>query len=156
MTEFYSQDDVQQILQVAIARQAYTEELTRGQMMEIAADLGISPVELQLAEQEWIAHRQEMQERQAFNLYRQGQFRQHLIKYLIVNIFLVVLDLFTSGGVTWSTYVVLGWGLGLALDAWKTYQTDSDDHENAFQNWRRKRQIKRTVNTFLDRWLKAS
>ena len=42
----YSQEDVQQILQRAIARQPRLGEFTRAQLQEMAAELGISSQEL--------------------------------------------------------------------------------------------------------------
>lgn len=155
MTEIYRQEDVQQILQIAIARQVDNGELTRAELVEIASELGISALDLDRAEQEWLLLQGEQQERHAFNRYQQCKFRQHFVRYAIVNTFLILLDLVTGGGLGWSLYVVLGWGLGVALNAWKAYQTDGVDYEEAFSKWRRKRQFKRSVGTLLDRWLKG-
>jgi hypothetical protein len=155
MPDFYHPDDVQQILQIAIAKQSDSEELSRNQLMEIADDLGISRSELANAEQEWLALQSEAQERLAFRQYQRKQVNQHAIKYLIVNGFLVLIDLVSGGGLGWSLYVVLGWGLLLALDAWKRLNASSDSYETTFQNWRRRRLMRRSVNTFLNRLLNA-
>ncbi|MBD2464981.1 2TM domain-containing protein [Oscillatoria sp. FACHB-1407] len=154
MTDLYSQEDVQEILQLAIARQTDAGELTRAQLLEIADELGISPMDLQLAEQEWLTRQGENRERQTFNLYRQQRLKQRLTRFLIVNAFLVVLNLLTAGGLTWSLYVLLGWGVFTALSVWKLRQMDGDDYEDAFQKWRRRRLIKKSINTFFDRWLR--
>lgn len=154
MLETYRQEDVQQILQLAIARQADAEELTRAQLLEIADEMGISTADLQIAEQAWLVRRGESKERQAFDLYRRSKFQRHLTKYLIVNAFLMMLAFITTGGLSWSLYIVLGWGLGLALNAWKTHQTEGEEYEEAFQNWCRRRRLKKTFNFWLDRWLK--
>lgn len=153
MTDLYSQDEVQQILQLAIARQTNADELTRAQLLEIADELGISTSDLQLAEQEWMAQRGADQERQTFNLYRRHRLRQRSIRFVIVNAFLMLLNLLTSGGLTWSLYVVLGWGVFMALSVWKLRQTDGDDYEEALQKWRYQRRIKRSIRTFFDRWM---
>lgn len=155
MTEFYRQEDVQQILQLAIARQVHGEDLSRAQLLEIAAELDISPDNLRAAEQEWLVRRKEVQERQIFNTYRQERLQQHLVKYTITNIFLILLDFLTTGGFSWSLYVLLIWGVGLALHAWQTYRTKGDRYEEQFQKWYRRRLLKKTVNNFLNRWLKA-
>ncbi|MDX2216209.1 MAG: 2TM domain-containing protein [Oculatellaceae cyanobacterium bins.114] len=154
MTDLYSQEDVQEILHLAIARQTDAGELTRAQLLEIADELGISTTDLQLAEQEWIARQGENRERQAFNLYRRHRLKQRSIRFAIVNAFLILLNLLTSGGVTWSLYVLLGWGVLMALSAWKLQQTDGDDYEDAFQKWRRRRLIKRSISSFFDRWMR--
>jgi hypothetical protein len=153
MTRTYRQEDVQQILQIAIARQGETEELSRTQLLEIADEMGIAVADLELAEQEWLAQCGESQERQAFDRARRHRFQQYLTRYLIVNAFLVLLNFLTGGGLSWSIYVVLGWGLPLSLNAWKTYQTTGEDYENAFQGWCRQRRLKKTVHTFLNRFI---
>ncbi len=152
----YTQDDVQQILQLAIARQVNDDELSRAQLMEIATDLGISTYELQIAEDEWKTQREENSDRQSYNLYRRVQFRQHLVKYIIVNVFLVLLNVVSAGEVSWSLYVLLAWGLGVSLDGWKIFQVDTEEYEQAFQKWRRQRQLKQTFSSLLDRVLKPN
>jgi hypothetical protein len=155
MPDFYSQEDVQQILHLAIARQTDTGELTRTQLVEIADELGISPLDLQLAEQEWQARRSEDEERQAFHQFQISRLKQHGVKYLIVNAFLIAINLMSPGGGFWALYVILGWGVVLALKAWKILQNDSDDYEETFQKWRRRRWIKRSMKRFWDRWMNA-
>lgn len=154
MTELYSHEDVQHILQLAIARQSDQADLTRGQLLEIAADLGISPDDLTVAEQEWQTRRQQQRDRQEFDQMRRLRLQQHAMKYLILNIFLMGFDWISTGHLTWSLYVLLGWGLALSLDTWKTFYTQGDDYNRAFQAWQRQRQFKQSVDTFLDRILK--
>ena len=55
--EIYRQEDAQQILQLAIARQAEEGELSRVQLFEIAAELNIAPADIQAAELEWFANK---------------------------------------------------------------------------------------------------
>lgn len=155
MAEFYRQEEVQQILQLAIARQVETEELSRTQLLEIADEMGISRDDLQLAEQEWLTSRGEAQERQAFNLYRREQFWQSTTKLLIFNAFVLILDLSTSGSITWARFFVLICGLVWSLNAWKTFRLKGESYEDAFQNWRRRRWLKRSVTSFLNRWVSA-
>lgn len=155
ITRSYHQEDIQQILQIAIARQAYEGEFSREQLLEIAAELEISPECLQTAEREWQASQGEIQKRQAFNTYRHGKLQKHFGKYVIANSFCVLLNLVSVGHLTWSLYVLLVWGLGLGLNAWNTYQSEGEDYERAFQNWYSRQQLRRSVNGLLNRWLKA-
>jgi hypothetical protein len=151
--EIYRQEDAQQILKLAIARQAEEGELSRTQLFEIAAELNISPADIQAAELDWIAHKGVLQEQESFNKFRKTKFQRGFTKYLIVNGFLVSLDLLTGGGVGWSLYILLFWGLGVALNAWKTYQTSGDDYDIAFQRWRQTRQLKKSVSGLVNRVL---
>ncbi|MBI1243176.1 MAG: hypothetical protein GC195_17220 [Nostoc sp. RI_552] len=153
----YSQDDVQRILQLAIAHQANNddEEFSYEQLLEIARELNISPDVLSQAENDWRSQHSEMQQRQAFNSYRIAKFQKRVGNYAIINSFLMVVDLIGGGGLTWSLYFLVFCGLTLGLDIWNTFQTKGEEYEMAFQKWHRKHQIKQTINTVLNKWFKA-
>lgn len=150
MTDLYCSEDAQQILKIAIDRQAEAGELTRSQLFEIAAELNISAADLMAAEQEWVLRRGELQEREQFIRLRRSRFHRRFAKYLIVNAFLLVLNLVTGG--SWILYVCIPWGIGVALDAWRTYQIGDAEFDEAFQQWRQRQQIKRSVSTVLNRF----
>jgi hypothetical protein len=150
----YSQEDVQQILHLALARQEQSGEMTRAQLLEIAEDLGITPDALQAAEKEWLARQSEFQQRQVFDTYRLSKLKENLVKYSIVNSFLVLLNLASTHNLSWSLYILLAWGLGLSLQAWKTYQTSGEEYEQAFQRWRVKQQLGQSFTTLVNKWLK--
>ncbi|WP_414529716.1 2TM domain-containing protein [Nodularia chucula] len=164
MTEFephslysYSQEDVQRILQLAIARQAddQNKEFSYEEILEIAKELDISPDALNLAEIDWRSQRSEIQQRQAFNSYRIGKFKKRLGNYAIINGFLILLDFIGGNTLSWSLYFLLFCSLTLGLDAWNTFQTKGEEYEMAFQKWYRKHQIKKTINTVVNKWFKA-
>lgn len=156
MADLYRQDEVQQILHIAIARQASTGELTRSQMIEIAEEMGISLAELHAAETEWLQQRRVDQERHLFDQYRRTRFRHRVTRYVIVNAFLIILNVVTAGHISWALYPLIGWGMGIALGGWQTFQRQGDLYENAFTKWQRQRQLKQTVGRVLDRFLKPS
>lgn len=116
----YGSDDVQQILQKALAKKQ-EGEFSREQLAEMASELGISPEMLQNAEQEWQAQQTKDKQRQTFHRFRRQAFKAHLISFLAVNAFLVVINLLTSS-YFWAIYPILGWGLGLFFHGWATYQ----------------------------------
>ncbi len=155
ITRSYHQEDIQQILQIAIARQAYEGEFSREQLLEIAAELEISPECLQVAEREWLAQQADLQKRQDFNTYRRGKLQKRFGNYAIVNSFLVLLNLVNAGELSWSLYILLFWGLGLGLNTWNTYQSKGEEYERAFQKWHRQHQLKQSLNTALNKWLKV-
>lgn len=155
----YQQEDIQQILNLAIARQGDGEEFSREHLVEIAAEIGISPDTLLEAEQEWLLQKQEQQKHYEFNRYRRSRLKKRLGKFLIVNGFLIVLNLLTAGQLSWSLYILVFWGLGLGLNAWNTYQLEGEDYERAFQKWHRNHQIAsaaRLMYTRVNNWLKAA
>jgi hypothetical protein len=52
---------------------------------------------------------------------RKRDFKNHVIAYVIVNAFLVVIWFFTGAGYFWPGWVLAGWGIGLAFNAWDAY-----------------------------------
>lgn len=53
---------------------------------------------------------------------KRAGFKRHLYIYVIVNIFLVLTNFFTSPMVPWSAGPLLGWGLGLAFHGLFAYR----------------------------------
>lgn len=155
ITRSYNQEEIQQILHLAISKQSYEGDFTREQLLEIAAELEISPENLEVAEQEWLALQGEMQKRQAFNTYRIGRLKKSLGKYAIVNTFLVLLNLVSAGYLSWSLYILLFWGLGLGLNTWNNFHLQGEEYERAFQQWYRKYQMRESISTFFNKLLKA-
>jgi hypothetical protein len=148
-TESYSQEAVQQILQLALAGQTETPEFTRSQLLEMASELGISTDQLQLAEAKWQERQSVLQEQEEFDQFRRKQLVQHSAKYSITNIFLLLLDFTEDGKIHWSLGVLLIWGMILALDAWQTFQRQSQDYDRKFQQWRRRKLLKQSVSSLL-------
>jgi hypothetical protein len=48
-------------------------------------------------------------------------FANHVVAYVVVNAFLVVVWAVTGGGYFWPAWVIGGWGVGLVLHAWDVY-----------------------------------
>jgi hypothetical protein len=152
----YSQEDVQKILQLAIARQAdeQDKEFSYEQLLEIASELEILPDTLKLAEKDWRSQNNEIQQRQAFNTYRLTKFKKRFGNYTIINGFLVLVY-FVGGNPSWLLYLLLFSGLGVGLDVWNTFQTKGEEYEMAFQRWNRKHQMKQTISTLINKWFKV-
>jgi 2TM domain len=153
----YSQEDVQQILQLAIASHAenINREFSYNELLEIAAELEISPDSLKLAERDWQEQQSEVQHRQVFRLYRQSKLKKRLGNYTIINVFFILVDLLSGGGLSWSRYILLFCGFLVGLDIWNTFQTKGEEYEKAYQSWNRKHQIKQTINSVVNKCFKA-
>ena len=161
--ETYSEDQVDQILRYALAKKTNGQHLTKQQIYEIASDMGISETDFIASVQEWQSTQVVRKEQVEFDRYKQKSLKANIRKYAIVNSFLVALNLLTSGQIGWAIYPLVFWGLGVALDAWSTYQTESDEYEKQFQKWLRKQkrdqltaQITGKITTSLEEWLKET
>jgi 2TM domain len=154
----YSQEDIQQILSIAIARQSDDTEFSYQQLLEIAEELEITPTALQQSELDWRSQNTIVRQKQTFDLYRRHRLQKKVGNYAIANSFLLAIDFLNGGGVSWSLYILLIWGLKVGLDSWNTHYSNSEDYERAFQRWSGRNQLKESVTTFvgkIDRWLKA-
>lgn len=52
---------------------------------------------------------------------KRRDFYGHLVSYVIINAFLVLIWYFTTGGYFWPMWVMIGWGIGLAFNAWDVF-----------------------------------
>ncbi|MBL8008555.1 MAG: 2TM domain-containing protein [Ignavibacteria bacterium] len=48
-------------------------------------------------------------------------FYSNLVTYIIVNTFLAIINIITSPGHYWFIWVVIGWGIGLAFQAFSVF-----------------------------------
>lgn len=143
----YSPEDIQEILQIAIAYRHTDDELSREQLWEIAAELDISNTVIQSAEKNWLELKAIDRQRRAFDLHRRQKFKQKLTKFAIVNTFLVSLNMVAVGAVSWSLYILLFWGLGITLNGWKAYRSTGEAYEREFKRWSFQNEVKQTVST---------
>jgi hypothetical protein len=150
---YYRSEDAQQILNIAIARQAEVGELTRTQLLEIASELNIAASDIVAAEQEWVLQQGELVERQKFDKARQGRFQSRLVRYGIIGAGLYVLTLFTPISLAVVSPILWGLGFIIALAAWKTYGLSEEDYNNAFMKWQQRQKLKRSVTGLLNRCL---
>ncbi|MGB2924742.1 MAG: 2TM domain-containing protein [Limnothrix sp.] len=145
--ETYPVEEIQEILQLAIARRDDDGELTRVQLEEIAADLGIAKTDLVAAELAWQDGKVELQKKREFNLIRRQALKNKVVRFSVVNTFFLSINTIGSGHPSWSLYVLSIWGLFFALRSWRLWQKSGMNYENAFQRWDRQTQLKESVQT---------
>jgi hypothetical protein len=64
----------------------------------------------------------EVRERAIRQLKKRRDFHGHLLVYALVNAFLVVIWLVTNpGGFFWPIFPLVGWGIGVVMNAWDVY-----------------------------------
>ena len=149
----YTQEQVQQILNVAIAQQTYEGEFTRTQLFEIADELGISHQVLTAAEKSWLQNHADAKDRMTFDLHRQGQLKRKAGRFGFTTGTLVLINALTGFTSLWCVYIIGIFGLKLGFDAWTVFYQDSDGYEQAFRKWSRKRHLSAFVNRWWTRFL---
>ncbi len=143
----YPAEDAQQILSIAIARYTQSGELSRAQLLDIAAELGITPDTLLAAEQEWDLKKDEIADQRIFDRQRKSRFHHDLGKFLIFGSFALIFQLVTGGWLwNWILYLTFGpWALELIWNGWRIYRPNEYSYNQEFQRWRRKKQLKQVV-----------
>lgn len=81
-THTYSQEDIREILDIAIAdRSTLDNDLPHSQLLEIAQELSISPKTIELARDRWLSQQQAIKKHQEFDLYRRSKLQDRFGKY---------------------------------------------------------------------------
>jgi 2TM domain len=71
-----------------------------------------------------------LRERAIKRLKKRRDFSGHLLVYVLVNAFLVVIWAMTDpDGFFWPVFPIVGWGIGVVLNAWDVYHNDEFDQE---------------------------
>jgi len=138
--EQHDDDELSEILKLALRKESATTADLRQRLLAAADELGIGHESVAQAEAEY---RQEASRKQELALYKKesrNSLRLHFGIYAIINASMVGLNLMTllEDKTIWFPYVLLAWGMGLAIHAFITLrEIDWDDEE--FQKWRVKR-----------------
>jgi 2TM domain len=137
LTPFYSQEDIREILNIALANHSTLDtELPYSQLLEIAQELSISPDLIELAKNQWLSQQQAIKKHQDFDLYRRSKLQDRLGKYAIVNACLIPINFFTGFGAPWSLYILTSWGIVRGVAAWRVFfQSQGCAYDRAFQKW---------------------
>jgi transcriptional regulator with XRE-family HTH domain len=153
LTRAYSQEDVQQILNIALEQYPHSDtELSYQQLLEIADELRIAPDTLKLAENKWLTQQSSNEKFQEFEVYRRSKFNNKLGKYLIINTCFLALNYLTGFGFPWSLYLLIFGTMGVGLSAWKFFfQRQGTGYEKAFTKWERKQKIHKSINSLIDK-----
>jgi hypothetical protein len=63
-----------------------------------------------------------LRERAVKRLKKRRDFYGHILVYLLVNTFLIVIWAVTSpGGFFWPVFPLVGWGIGVVMNAWDVF-----------------------------------
>jgi hypothetical protein len=63
----------------------------------------------------------DLREQAIAQLKKKRDFRSHVFIYIAVNAVLVVIWAVTGSGFFWPIFPILGWGVGVAANAWDVY-----------------------------------
>lgn len=70
-----------------------------------------------------------LRERAVKQLKKRRDFTGHLLIYVLVNSFIVVIWAITSAGFFWPIIPMAGWGIGVVMNAWDVWHGDEFSDE---------------------------
>jgi hypothetical protein len=159
---FYSDEEAEAIL--LTASQKSQVGVSRENLLRTAAELGITPEEVDAAEQVLKVQKEEQEDttlRKAFGRHMAREFYEHLTAYVIVNSFLVLLDFATIEWTRlhWCFFPIIGWGIGIAFSFFEAFNRNGSAYEKAYLKWMKKQKRKAMPSLeqaaeLADEWLK--
>lgn len=133
---FYEDEEAEEILRVASALSSGEAKMSYDRLIETAAELGISPEAVAMAEEKVTADRRERAlQRQFRAVQRQGYF-SHLTTFICVQLFLFVINAITSPHELWFIWPLLSWGLGLAGHTLAYFFASPDSRLREYNRWK--------------------
>ena len=82
-----------------------------------------------------------MRARAIKQLKKRHDFMTHLLAYVLVNSFIVVIWAVTnSGGFFWPVFPIVGWGIGLVMNAWDVWHPAEFEEDQIQRELARMRQ----------------
>ena len=78
-----------------------------------------------------------LRERAVRRLKKRRDFFAHLLVYVLVNGFLVAIWMVTSGGFFWPIFPMVGWGIGVVMNAWDVWRPDEFSDEEIAREMKR-------------------
>lgn len=133
---YFDEKEAEEILRLASRKENPLGGISRNELERSAAELGISPEALREAELQIAEQRQEADDRKKFRQYQRGEILSDFGKFMAVGGFLIFLDLFKDGRLSWAFWPVGIWGmvmLGSMLQA-----LIGTNREKEFERWQRK------------------
>jgi hypothetical protein len=70
-----------------------------------------------------------LRDRAVRRLKKRRDFFAHLLIYVLVNTFVVVIWAVTSSGFFWPIFPIVGWGIGVVMNAWDVWRGDEFSEE---------------------------
>jgi vacuolar-type H+-ATPase subunit I/STV1 len=70
-----------------------------------------------------------MRDRAVKRLKKRRDFAGHLLIYTMVNTFIVIIWAVTSNGFFWPIFPIVGWGIGVVMNAWDVWHGDEFSDE---------------------------
>ena len=134
----YSSGEVSDIIRVALENKSGGDDISYGDLVDIARESGVSPDQVQAAIEYQETEGQFDSAREQWKKRIKQEFLNHLRVYAIVNGALFLMDLFTPGPM-WVQWPLIGWGIGMAIHGSSAFFPSEESIEKGARKILRKR-----------------
>lgn len=138
--EMFTVNEVEGILRRGLNRKRDSGEITHGELVDTARELGLDVREVERAIHEQRKYGAIESAREEYKAKKKQGFYHHLRAYLIVNAGLFLINLVTGGSEAWFLYPLIGWGIGLAFHASNAFNPSQREVDFGARRVLRKRQ----------------
>jgi hypothetical protein len=80
-----------------------------------------------------------LRDRAVKQLKKRRDFAGHLLVYVLVNAFLIAIWAVTSSGFFWPIFPMVGWGIGVVMNAWDVWHGEDFSEEAIAREMQRMR-----------------
>jgi len=144
--KYFSKSEVDRILRRALEKSPPKgDTLTESEIIRIAEELGIDQNQVRIAIREEEKYAQFENAKILWKKKKRREFYQHLSSYVIINGFLVGINVVMSGGIGWAIFAILGWGIGLIFDFIESFFPSEEKVEKGARKMMASNKWKKTI-----------
>ncbi len=135
------------ILKNAIKKQGAKGSISHEDLVATARELGIDESDLQSAIEEYLEGILPLEEaKREWRKQKRRKFYEHLQTYIVINGMFAAICYYS--GADWYVWSLMGWGVGLAFDAFGSLLPNESDVEKGARKILKKRTLASAFDTF--------
>ncbi len=140
LPEKYTQDEMERILQRALAQRSQSGNVSREQLVEVGKEIGLTEQDLMRAIDDEMRYGPFDEAKREVIKKKRCQWRRHFLSYLGVNASLLVLNAIQMHGrLTWALAPLFSWGIGMTVHTVSTFFPTKKELNKAAKKLLRKR-----------------
>jgi hypothetical protein len=150
----YNEEEVSEIVRRALSsRSGPRDTIGHDELVDIARSTGISRSQLEASiEDQELTGQLDFYKEKWVKRHRKDFF-DHFRVYIIVNAALTMMNLFVSPRYLWVMWVILGWGIGVALQASSTFfVSDETIERGALRMMKKERKRREKYEDFMEEY----
>ena len=141
---FYDEEEAEAILGLA-AQKSSTGGMSRECLLATAAEIGISAEAVEEAERTIQARKADQGLRAEYARHSRQELMGSLSSLMVGGAAVVGIDLYTTGRITWSGWILLFLGFAVVTNLAKVLFKTSSNSEAEFERWAEKKEEKRVI-----------